>query len=492
MTREELWKIANSEEGIKSDELPKIFADAFTVTRRLGFRYLYVDALCVDPLKRDEELADAVSVYGQATLMIAATAAENCNAGILNERYIYYSPGFGPKEDRFLRQKLLRWDWDIDNSPLNSRGWATLERMLAPRIVHFTKRQMIWECASPGLRFEASGISDKLTGSGQIMMQYRKETFQPLVTQAIERIKGVAIAQETKEHTDPRKEPSIGVIETDIISDRLKEWHKCIDAFSGRALTEPSDKLPAVSALATVVDDGTMGDYLAGIWSKNIAAGLCWGRVWALLKPAPTYRAPSWSWASLDGSISSSFLSWPEGIMEEHARDPEWTNRYGLKLLEHHMKPRNPENPYMGVLKGSHIVVEGACLENKSFFQLIKSDLVHVTAVLDKANTFDCPCCAPKSDDQPEEEQTVKSGNPEDHLPFHLVMILQGNAWRKEGSQVYMLLLKWTNKEETELERVGVVGLRADRPPYGQLFSSEALHKMFDAASWERKIVKLV
>jgi hypothetical protein len=248
-----------------------------------------------------------------------------------------------------------------------------------------------------------------------------------------------------------------------------------------------------VAGLAAIVDDGTLGEYLAGIWSKNIAVGLSWGRPWALLKKTPSYRAPSWSWASLDGRISSSVLFWSNTLMEEHAHDPDWISRYGLKLLEHHMVARNPSNPYMGVLEGSYIVVEGACMGITQFLELVGNELFYVTPVLDKANTFDCPCCGPKSTESPSgQDKAEKSKNPEDHMPFNVVMVTQGNAWRTEDSSVDILLLKWVDQARHVLERVGTAILRANTISYGQEFNSEALHKAFDTAGWERKPMKLV
>src|SRR5262249_23201575 len=38
------------------------------------------------------------------------------------------------------------WADDISNAPLNERGWVFQERFLAPRVLHFGKRQMGWEC----------------------------------------------------------------------------------------------------------------------------------------------------------------------------------------------------------------------------------------------------------------------------------------------------------------------------------------------------------
>jgi hypothetical protein len=306
------------------------------------------------------------SIYGQAPLMISATAAKNCHSGILNDRHVHYSPALGRKKNRYLRQHLLRWDWDIQYSPQATRGWATQERILASRTLHFTEHQMVWECASEW-HFEASGIVDKQRGSGQIRQRYRKEVAQPTVTKALEKQRKDEKQRDYEQQQEGGKQqekdhnPFDNDAETRELVRTLEVWHQCVDEFSKRTLTVPSDKLPTMAVLAAVINDGTVGEYLAGKWSKNIGFGLAWARVYSLLSPTPAYRAPSWSWASIDGSVSLLLLPWPVTLMEDHVCDPSWVDRYGPKLIAHHMILQDPSNPHMGVLEGSYIVVEGTC-----------------------------------------------------------------------------------------------------------------------------------
>ncbi|GLB07394.1 hypothetical protein AtubIFM57258_002728 [Aspergillus tubingensis] len=78
--------------------------------------------------------------------------------------------------------------------------------------------------------------------------------------------------------------------------------------FTAYQLTVPSDKLVAISGLAKDVrrrlkDLGYDEDnYLAGLWRQNLPGCL----TWKVLEPGrrpPSYRAPSWSWASVDGAV---------------------------------------------------------------------------------------------------------------------------------------------------------------------------------------------
>ncbi|CAN9252960.1 unnamed protein product [Alternaria alternata] len=63
-----------------------------------------------------------------------------------------------------------------------------------------------------------------------------------------------------------------------------------------------TDKLVALGGLAkrfAQSDD----EYVAGIWSKTLIEDLTWLTRTLSRKPKPSWRAPSWSWASVDGAV---------------------------------------------------------------------------------------------------------------------------------------------------------------------------------------------
>lgn len=94
-------------------------------------------------------------------------------------------------------------------------------------------------------------------------------------------------------------------------------WHRIVDEYSGRSLTFPRDKLAAISAVASRIQDITGSEYVAGLWEENIIADLCWDIFWhrdALgnwmhgdLQPerfvSSQYCAPTFSWASVDVGV---------------------------------------------------------------------------------------------------------------------------------------------------------------------------------------------
>jgi hypothetical protein len=88
----------------------------------------------------------------------------------------------------------------------------------------------------------------------------------------------------------------------------LSFWARVARSFSGCDLTFEKDKLVAVSGIVKVILDKLppTTQYLAGFWSTNLEFQLLWRNVsgGTRLKPRPTqYRAPSWSWASIDEAV---------------------------------------------------------------------------------------------------------------------------------------------------------------------------------------------
>lgn len=75
--------------NISLSTLPKTFLDAVSVTRSLGFRYLWIDSLCIIQDSKadwDSECAKMIDVYKNAAVTLAGPAATGCNSGFLHKR----------------------------------------------------------------------------------------------------------------------------------------------------------------------------------------------------------------------------------------------------------------------------------------------------------------------------------------------------------------------------------------------------------------------
>lgn len=99
------------------------------------------------------------------------------------------------------------------------------------------------------------------------------------------------------------------VLEGHVSNETVYEcWYKTIILpYSTRKLTKLNDRLPALSALASKFSLRLNDNYLAGLWERDLKNGL----TWETQMPGRNLvdRAPSWSWASVEGPIETT-LAW--------------------------------------------------------------------------------------------------------------------------------------------------------------------------------------
>jgi hypothetical protein len=82
-------------------------------------------------------------------------------------------------------------------------------------------------------------------------------------------------------------------------------WQNILNAYCRRKPPAPQDKLPALANIAERIARLMHGDtYIAGLWRTNLIEGMIWqatGHAKGRTSESEVYRAPSWSWASIDG-----------------------------------------------------------------------------------------------------------------------------------------------------------------------------------------------
>jgi hypothetical protein len=121
-------------------------------------------------------------------------------------------------------------------------------------------------------------------------------------------------------------------------------WIDIVKQYTTREMSEPSDKLIAISAVAqrfVSMTEGSWGRYYAGIWTERFFEQLLWSTSESnIAKRLVQYRAPSWSWAAVDGR-----LDWP---LIEVLMDAEIL----CTLLDVEIQPLRSKQPYGAVTSG--------------------------------------------------------------------------------------------------------------------------------------------
>jgi hypothetical protein len=240
--------------------------------------------------------------------------------------FVYFSPRLELKEEGV-------WTGDVVDSTWNHRGWCLQELMLSKRLLHFCKNKIYFECRA-------------IIASEENELSWRSSrTSTATDASATLRLLPQDVAQQCESIRDDLQDKvrSLSRKET------LERWETIVQQYSQRQLTYPSDKLPALSGLASQYARLTDSRYLAGLWRENLAQLLLWS-VDPQIAPrpvAPDYRAPSWSWASIDGKL----------IMPI-ARS---TNPPSLKVLEARTTPSGPD--HFGAVTSGYLKVSGLMLQ---------------------------------------------------------------------------------------------------------------------------------
>jgi hypothetical protein len=336
--------------GIHFGDLPCLFQDATRVTHSLGLHYLWIDSLCIiQDSKEDweEQCTRMADIYRDAAVTISAADARDSSISFLLLRQsselnaekviqlegnglldcdvrlkyptndVGHTPGIDTSltstsgralQERSLSRRVLSLtkgqslprgfglpECDIqveystddarhtpgtDTSLISTRGWVLQEQLLSGRVLSFTEDRMTWEC-------NTTCISDDLNHHYDIG---------PLTNRIVRKL-----VQDDLQNSDKI----------------YKYWEGIIESYSCRQLSRKVDKLPAVSGLARAVSAVLNDDYLAGLWKRDLSYSLCWstfdhgggcmhldGHHSVSRKAAPSsYRAPSWSWASVDAPV---------------------------------------------------------------------------------------------------------------------------------------------------------------------------------------------
>jgi hypothetical protein len=161
----------------------------------------------------------------------------------------------------------------LQNYPLLYRGWAFQERLLARRIVHFTKMELIWECMEDRwCECAEQSLNTGLSGKANNMNSALK---------------------------DCRNKPTAAKI-------RLM-WRECVKNFSKRDLTVVDDRLEATDGIASYLRGPDPAAYtclyLQGPWEDALPWGLLWYCDQTSKLEKAKVRGPSYSWSSVECGI---------------------------------------------------------------------------------------------------------------------------------------------------------------------------------------------
>ena len=273
--------ITQMSEGIAFSDLPKTFQDVVIVAGWFQIRYLWIDSLCIiqdslqDWLEESQRMG---SIYRNAYLTISATGAHDPTHGCFFQRScdlvrsvkVRLSKLSGLANNYFCFDRSF-WSSNIIDSPLADRAWALQERLLSPRILHFGRQQIAWECQEmSACETFPKGLSDEW-----------------------------AVARDY----------SIKRVLVDEQRSFLQSWEDVIPVYSKLTLTKMTDRCIAFAGIAEGAQalarrQGCESKYFAGFWRYMFEHQLVWAAdIEGGRRDPDNYLAPSFSWLSFMGRV---------------------------------------------------------------------------------------------------------------------------------------------------------------------------------------------
>lgn len=319
-------------------ELSKTLQDAVKITAWLGFRYIWIDSICIIQ-NNDEDKQQELSVMGGIYAGSYITLAAQSHPGSTRDHGMFL------RRDLFLEVKgqdaqhgsefstfvkpLFPHGPDNPRS-LTGRAWCVQERLLSPRVLHFRKWEVMFEC-NQAYHCECEEMEfSKLPHEPEEPEKKLKQTLN-------------GVLRPTRPlYNDDSPEPE------DLEAKAWENWHDVVEEYSRASLSYPTDRLPALSGIASRMPQA-WGPYIAGLWSKNLLWELLWDH--PNFARGPRYRwgrtrkyvAPSFSWAATSGGIGWKFHPGPISRQAE--------------VVEVSVTPKDCRNPFSEVREGAFIKI---------------------------------------------------------------------------------------------------------------------------------------
>jgi hypothetical protein len=272
-------------EKIASESLSQTAQDAIRVTRKLGIRYLWIDALCIiqdDDDDKKRELRVMGNIYRDATLTISASSSTSAVSGFAKaeppqgcELPFYLPDGTIGSVVAVPSQLEIPY---LHQAPLHSRGWTFQERMLSRRILIFVNSELKWQCPSSSKKAMKSLAS--LDNANTLELEEWQTTdwgttdsddaitFSHALTPA-------AFESAELDFSHPPLACFSGQ-RTNLRGDSF--WADTVEEYSSRIFTNAEDRLPAIAGIIKGLENSWSDTCVAGLWLSRLVQDLYWKR----------------------------------------------------------------------------------------------------------------------------------------------------------------------------------------------------------------------
>ena len=442
---------------IPDESLPPLYREVVALARGLSISYLWIDALCIiqdSDKDREEEMMQMSKIYSGALVVVVAASAESPLDSLLRVK-----PQSGQTHTWGTASPIRYKEMDLDVkfrkrprgahlfedatklTPIAKRAWCFQEKLLASRCLVFCEDEVVWECQSCCL-CECGGKQEHFYLEKGPWKGPHRQMLLPLAENEPFQLDGTL-----RHFADAEAAYSF--------------WENAVENYSRRALTLKTDRLPAISAIASIVAEATGDRYLAGLWRNDLLDGLAWyvSKGFEREEPIPhwKYIAPTWSWVSLQRSVCY-FL--PRGFKPRHPDDADleasvldaWTALEG-------QNPYGPVSDAAIVLSGFHCDAELTIPELSDNAPLVDFGHDEVQGV-NLVEALDCQRVEPDANVDRiggKPRYLRRSTNPQTYKPIRHPAC-SGTVHLLWLDKVKSLILTPSRRKEGAYERLGIFG----------------------------------
>ncbi|KAI0096678.1 heterokaryon incompatibility protein-domain-containing protein [Nemania sp. FL0031] len=335
---------------LPAGEFPQTITDAITVARALKVKYIWIDAICIiqDDLEdKAVEISRMTDIYNLSYVTISASTASTCRDGFLRTRKLENTPiRLRAEFSRSKRGSVLLVTDPASDDPIHTRGWTMQEHLLAPRLLMFGSLCMEFRCLAGNERDGGTILPFDAQQDGMPMMEGRVASV--LYTAKYGGVPDTRNKGNLKRNTFLYRTGLMSLAlkftgeQNELQGIVIEQWASIVEAYTKRALGVLDDRLNAIAGIAKKMHRAELGEYLGGLFSYKLLPQLMWSRAeeqTPLPRPSDGYRAPSWSWASIDGQVAF--------------RNRMWNSvKVTANLIEFDVQPRSEMEKYTRYISG--------------------------------------------------------------------------------------------------------------------------------------------
>ncbi|OTA60820.1 HET-domain-containing protein [Hypoxylon sp. EC38] len=269
--------------ALERGELPQTIEDAIAVTKDLGLKYLWVDALCIDQTPSPEKVQQLNMmdlIYSCSWATIIALHSDNADTGLCS--LSSKNPRAPQRSETVEGSQLLSLfptlHQEMFRSTYNTRAWTVQEMLLGSRRIFFGKHQIHFSCNTANL---CESIDDASDPGGVLDKDPKQRNF--------------FLLPDHKEYVKD-SESRRAFADTTFCG--------LVELYTGRKMTNDSDSLNAFKGMLSYLQKTILpGGFVWGLPLEEFPQSLRWYHPRGT-KPRRRPDFPSWSYVGWEGEVN--------------------------------------------------------------------------------------------------------------------------------------------------------------------------------------------